>query len=114
MESDGIKVPETLEEAFEILESFEGSIEFKTKPEKTATGELHFWLGRWIRNNWGLWSGEGKLYEWFADQGIKHADDMSGVILTSFHRHMNNKPLDIEDQIQKYKEYWRQLETDTA
>ena len=51
--------------------------------------EHHFGLGLWIRNNWQLW-GESRLAKWFNEQGIKHPDDMSGIILYSFSRHLNS------------------------
>jgi hypothetical protein len=34
---------------------------------------------------------------------------MSSIILTSFHRWLNNKPLDIEEQIAPYKDYWESV-----
>ena len=58
-----------------------------------------------MRNNWGLWKGS-RLSKWFNSQGIKHTDDMSGVILVSYYRHLNGKPIELEKQIQYYKNYW--------
>jgi hypothetical protein len=50
--------------------------------------DYHLGLGMWIRNNWGLWGGS-RLSRWFNAQGIYHPDDMSGIILTSFWRYLN-------------------------
>jgi len=38
----------------------------------------------------------------FRTQGIKDADDMSGIILTSFWRHLNDKSIRLDEQIQYY------------
>lgn len=66
----------------------------------------HHGLGTWIRNNWGLWSG-GPLQDHFKSLGLWHADDMSGVILDSFYRHMKGLPLDVEGQVKYYLDYWK-------
>jgi hypothetical protein len=67
--------------------------------------EYHHGLGTWIRNSWGLWS-QGPLYWHFQLMGLEHPDDMSGVILTSFWRHLHDRPLDVEGQVRKYQLYW--------
>lgn len=66
----------------------------------------HFNLGRRIRNEWGLWGGESPLVEWFQARGIRHPDDMSAILLTAWHRKLNGKPPEIEQQIQRAKDYW--------
>lgn len=49
-------------------------------PEAELT-MLHFGLGQWIRNNFGLWQGNPQL---LAATGERHADDASGVIIRAF------------------------------
>ena len=101
-------IPANLEECFEFLNRMFGEEqveEFKSWGEKEAMGKLHFGLGRNLRNNWGLWA-ESKLQQHFKDMGVWHADDMSSIILTSYHRHLNNKPLDVEGQVEFFKDYW--------
>lgn len=68
--------------------------------------KAHFGLGMWIRNEWGLWS-KSRLAKWFNAQGVWHPDDMSGIILTSYLRHLHNKPIALDDQIYYYTEYWK-------
>jgi hypothetical protein len=75
----------------------------------TCSSAYHHTLGRWIRNNWGLWSGESKLAEWFKSLGIEHADDMSGIVLDSFWRHLHDKPLDVEGQVAHYQAHWARM-----
>jgi hypothetical protein len=68
--------------------------------------KYHMGLGLWMRNNWGLWA-RGPLYQDLAALGLRHPDDMSGVILTSLWRELHGRPLGLEAQVAKYKEYWR-------
>ena len=42
---------------------------------------LHFGLGQWIRNNFGLWQCNLQL---LAATGQTHPDDASGVIINAF------------------------------
>ena len=100
--------PTTLEETYKYLnQMFDDTAKygFMTLPEDVATGRLHHGFGMWIRNNWGLW-GDSKLKHYFLDKGVGHPDDMSGIILTSYHRHLNNKPIDLDGQIKKYKSFY--------
>ena len=76
----------------------------RNDPEEDMV-RYHMGLGRTIRNDWGLWSG-GPLAVWFRNIGVDHPDDMSSIILTSFHRDLNGKPLDVEGQVEHFKAYW--------
>lgn len=70
---------------------------------------LHHGLGTAIRNKWGLWQ-NSVLAEWFKNAlGIEHADDMSGIILESLYRELNDRDWEPEKQAQKYKDYWNNL-----
>src|SRR5262249_21356732 len=72
---------------------------------RQETARYHLGLGMNLRNGWGLWSGS-RLAKYFNGMGLFHPDDMSGVILDSYWRRKNGKPLDVEDQVAKYKEFW--------
>lgn len=70
----------------------------------------HFSLGMWMRNEWGLWK-KKELYYFFDSLGINHPDNMSGIILRSYHRHLTGKDIDLLGQIttaikvnEKYRE----------
>lgn len=108
-------IPNNLEECFQALHkiAYDKDIEeIKSRPEEDMV-EFHHTLGRWMRNNWGLWSG-GPLKDYFEKLGLWHPDDCSGLILTSFHRYLMKVPLDIEGQVAKYKEYWKQIYGETG
>lgn len=101
------RIPANLDECFEALNFIVAKDEIekfkKVKEEDCHYG--HMGLGMQLRNSWGLWSG-GELKEWFNSKGIYHADDMSGIIFTSYHRYLNGKDLTLDEQIKHYREYW--------
>lgn len=115
MNTDIIK-PNTLSECFEQLNKIIAEAEdadwFRTAIEAEAIAQSHHGLGGWIRNNWGFWKKEGKLYEFLSQLGLHHPDDMSGVILTSYHRHLNKKEIDLDGQIKDYIEFWKGRKND--
>ena len=83
---------------------------FKIKEENTATVRLHFGTGMSIRNSWKLWAGTSEISKYFRNIGISHPDDMSSIILTSLHRKLNKKPIELEKQIKFYQDYWAESE----
>jgi hypothetical protein len=66
---------------------------------------VHRGFGMWMRNNWGLWGG-GPLAKSFNEMGIRHPDDMSGIILTSYWLHLHECPLRVPEQVAYYRAYW--------
>jgi hypothetical protein len=101
-------IPKNLDECFSELKKIltpEEVAKFKNEEEKKAVSSAHLGLGMWMRNNWGLWSGS-VLKNYFNQMGIFHPDDMSSIILTSFHRKLNNKDIQLEEQIKFYQDYW--------
>ena len=109
-------VPKNLNDAVSYLEcqwSEEDKAEFKSKPEEQAVTELHFGTGQAIRNNWNLWKkGKNRLELFFNIRGISHPDDISSIILTSFHRHLNQKDIELKEQIDYYKSYWEKAKAE--
>jgi hypothetical protein len=103
-----VYIPKDLDECFAQLEkllSKKTIAKMKSGPE----GDMalyHHGLGMWMRNKWGLWKGS-RLKKWFNDKGIRHPDDMSGIILDSFWRHLNKKRIKLEEQIAHYQDYWK-------
>lgn len=106
-----VYIPQDLDDSFAELKKIlpkEVVEKMKTGPEKDMVS-YHHGLGTSLRNNWGLWQGS-RLSKWFNDKGIKHPDDMSGIILDSFWRHLNEKPLKLDEQIKGYQDYWKKIE----
>lgn len=105
---EGIYIPKNLDECYIELNTIldkKKINEIKLMSEKEFTINSHFELGLWLRNNWGLWKGT-RLYNFFKTKGILHPDDISGIILTSYHRYLNENEINLEQQIKFYKEYW--------
>lgn len=88
--------------------------------EREFIAIAHHTHGLSIRNNWFLWWNERdqefndkpELYpqskpaivQFFHNLGITNADDMSGIILTTLYRKFHGLPVDLQGQVQKYKE----------
>ena len=109
---EGVYIPKDLEDCFvQIDRMMNDSLrtEFKKISEEDFTGKTHFGLGIWMRNNWSLWGGS-RLSKYFNEKEIYHPDDMSGIILTSYHRKLTDKKIDLESQISYYKTYWKVAE----
>lgn len=101
-------VPRTLEECFVVLTKNlapEDIERMRSGPEDDMV-LYHHGLGTWIRNSWGLWK-QGPLYQYFYRMGLRHPDDMSGVILTSFWRYLHARPLGVQEQVRSAQAYWR-------
>ncbi|GAA4172227.1 DUF6794 domain-containing protein [Sphingobacterium ginsenosidimutans] len=104
----GIYIPKNLEDCFVQIDSFwDDSTKNKVREmtESEFTAGAHFGFGMWMRNNWGLWGGS-RLSVYFNKQGIRHPDDMSGIILTSYYRKLKGKDPDVKSQLKYYKKYW--------
>lgn len=109
--SSKVYIPKDLEDTFaELMKMRSPALlnEMRLKSEKDMA-EYHHGFGTWLRNNWGLWAGS-RLAQYFKQLGVNHPDDMSGIILTSFWRHLHSQPIKLDEQVEYYKEYWRKAE----
>lgn len=106
---DGVYIPTDLNDCFKQIDSFWAD-SIKTKVRKMTENEFtvnaHFGIGMWMRNNWRLWGGS-RLSKYFNDIGVFHPDDMSGIILTSYHRYLLGQDIKLEEQINYYKDFWK-------
>jgi len=97
--------PKNLTECIQMLDKNlkkEDKDYIKTLTEEEFFMESHFTIGMGIRNEW-IRSGNPELVTFFLDQGVKHPDDMSAMILTSYYRHLLGKEIDFEGQISAHK-----------
>lgn len=104
----GVYIPRDLQDCFKQIDSFwSDSTKLKVKQwtENEFAGRVHLGFGMWMRNNWQLWGGS-RLSKYFNEMGITHPDDMSGIILNSYHRYLNDSEIKLDEQIQPYKAYW--------
>ena len=97
--------PKNLTECIQMMDKnlkTEDKDYIKTLTEDEFFMESHFTIGMGIRNEW-IRGGNPELVKFFLDQGVKHPDDMSAMILTSYCRHLLGKEIDFEGQIAEYK-----------
>jgi hypothetical protein len=105
----GVYIPKNLEDCFIQIDKFwndSTKLEVGQLPEDEFSGRAHLGFGMWMRNNWQLWGGS-RLSKYFNVLGIYHPDDMSGIILDSYHRYLTGKDLKLEEQIKLYQDYWK-------
>ncbi len=106
-------IPKDLEDSFvELKKILDPKLieDIENMKEEVISG-MHHGLGRHLRNNWGLWN-DSVLAKWFNEKGIHHADDMSGIILDSFWRHLHSEPIKLDEQIKFYQYYWEKTNND--
>jgi hypothetical protein len=109
-------IPKDLDDALTYLNcswTDKNKEDFKSKDESDAVTELHMGTGLGIRNGWELWKAKNSLYRFFKSKGIFHPDDISSIILTSFHRQLNKRQIDLENQIQHHKDYWKNVKEES-
>ena len=103
--STGVLIPANLDAALlELDHILTPKLRFEMKAMKDdmdLVGEYHMGLGMWMRNNWGLWK-DSQLATWFRKSGIRHPDDMSSVVLVSYWRKLNGKPIEFAKQVAAY------------
>ena len=84
---NGVYIPRNLEECFLELDKLLPEVdirEMKALPKSEDMIRYHLGLGMWIRNNWGLWGGS-RLQTYFQEKGIRHPDNMSGLLLSFYY-----------------------------
>jgi hypothetical protein len=111
-----VYIPKDLEDCFgnmKIILDSKDIARGKAMDESDFLAMIHHGFGQWIRNNWGLWKGS-VLSEYFNGMGIAHPDDMSSIILISWHRKMNGKRLKVKAQVKYYQAYWKKEDAATA
>jgi hypothetical protein len=98
---NGVYIPYDLEDAFTELNRLadpNGLKSFKVSPEDSIRRKLHFGLGRWIMMNWGL--EEGSRYShYIKSRGVSLPDDIVEVTIITWHRRLNGKPLQFEEEV---------------
>ena len=110
-----MSVPKNLEECYVALDEMKipDRESWLKDDERTAMSWSHHGLGMWIRNNWDLWAvhntpfWEEGLSDYFNKIGIKHPDDMSSVILTSYYRYKNGKDIELEKQVEEIQSFYK-------
>jgi hypothetical protein len=98
---DGVYIPADLPDAHSELTRLadpKALAQFRQSPEDSIRRKLHFGLGKWILINWGFEEGS-RLSHYMKSKGVSVPDDMVEVIILTWHRHLNNKPLELAEEI---------------
>lgn len=90
-EESEVPTPKTVDEAVKTLAKIVSKEDREYLLENGAIS-MHDSLGRWIRNEWGLWTGSELKDELMnMNKGLNHPDDMSNYIIEEFIKYWNNK-----------------------
>jgi len=103
---NGVYIPKDLDDVFKELSMLAGAeplIKFKSAPEDVVASKLHFGLGRWMISNWNFYGGS-RISHLLKEMGVSFPDDMAQFLIISFHRHLNESPLESEALAQTYKQ----------
>ena len=118
-EDDPDYKPRNLQEAISQLDIiFPDSTkeQIVTMSEDEFVINTHFSTGLWIRNEWfynrvlGYSIGDSDLRKELLEMGIPSNDDMSGLILRSYYRHLTKQELKIDQQIIEIKKFYLERE----
>ena len=106
--------PKNLAEAIFVLDA-QLDAETKQKMKESSRDDMvryHLGLGMGLRNEWKLWH-DSKLAQQFKANGIYSADNMSGLILDIYWKHLNGIPLSLKESVahlrQKYDELAKRI-----
>lgn len=105
---DTTYIPIDLDDCLQQLDKIfadSSKVKIKEMTEDHFSERMHLDFGMWMRNNWGLWK-SSRLSKFFNERGIYHPDDMSGIILDSYYRHLTGQEIKLTEQIKYYRDYW--------
>ena len=100
---DGVYIPADIHDCFtELNRLLNDSTKLMIKEKNTAfdLSEYHMGIGRWMRNNWRLWSGS-RLQTYFINKNVKHPDNISGIILFAYSNYLKGENINIDKIIEK-------------
>lgn len=97
----GVYIPRDIDDAI-------GKLMELTTPEarKPLTGiteqemakKLYFGLGRWMEYNWNFEEGS-RFSHYLRQKGLTYTEDKTRFMLIVFHRHLMNKPPDVDNLV---------------
>lgn len=109
------KIPNELKFSFDYINKHWDPKEIEifkniSENDSTTPRDYHFGIGMFLRNNLLRHNEQSEnLTKFFDSIGIHHYDDMSSIILTSYHRYLNNQDIKLQSQVDKYVEYWKPI-----
>ena len=101
-----IKIPKTLEKSFTILDKTLTKEEIqiiKNSKEDSISNHTEFKNGTDFFHAWKIYDGS-KLTKHLNKKGIHGSNNIYETILITYHRYLNNKPIDLNQRIEIIKE----------
>lgn len=108
-ELDGIYIPMDLNDCFKQLDKLmdnEVREKFLSFSDEEVDARTHGSLGVWLDAKWSLRLGS-RISAYFNKMGVPHPDYMVGLVIRSYHRHLNKRDLDLKKQLSEFKEMWK-------
>ncbi len=102
----GIYIPKNLNDAMDQLDkltSEESKALFLSIPEDSVCLVMHNRLGQWMIVNWSFYEGS-RLSNYLRSAGITYPDDMADFLTLAFHRHLQQKPVEIRELATAFRE----------
>jgi hypothetical protein len=116
-EAEALQLPQSIEEAAaKVVQMCEDQEQYNPLLKAVSAADfsisMHHTLGRWIRNNWGLWAKTGWLYSDIRVRyQLEHADDMSTLVLiAAWHAYSGTSPeRDLREAADRFIKHWEQM-----
>lgn len=89
------------------LSNDKGKARLLEADEELAAERLVFGLGKWMIVNWNFYEGS-RLSHVLKSYGVTLPDDMARFLIVSYHRHLRNAPLELEERGNKIFELRKQ------
>lgn len=87
--------------------------DFKIAPEQVATYKYDWSFGLHTPNWHNIKGQKGLLKLYFKLNGVSSSYHMSEIIRTSYHRYLNNEPINFREQTKYFKKFERLFNKDT-
>jgi hypothetical protein len=100
-----LSIPRTLEKCFPVLDRTLSDAELQVVrdfPEDSIYYHDEFKSGCDFFHAWKLYNGS-RLTKYFNKLGLTGSHKIYETILISYHRHLNNEPINLDEQIAKYQ-----------
>jgi hypothetical protein len=88
-----------------------GERQFLRDAEAAAIKHAHYWYDTWINKMWGILVNDSGVAANFNAYGIEYNEDKWLIILTSLHRKLNKREIDLTAQIKEVRNKRRKSRT---
>ncbi len=103
---NSVYIPENMSDAMDqlnLLSDVSGQEKLKEAPVQVVADKLILGLGRWMMVNWSLYSGS-RLSHHIRQYGVTMPEDQAKFLIVSYHRFLNEQPLNLEMRGKKWFE----------